>query len=121
MRTLLQDARYGLRAMRANPGFTAVAVLALALGVGANTAIFSVVNAVLLRPLPYPNPERVVTVSGVDTRDGSPFTEHSYPNFSDLRDQNRSFEQVAAYSSANFFLTGGDEPERVAGAVVSFE
>ena len=114
MGTLWQDIRYGFRTLRKSPGFTAVAVAALALGIGANSAIFSVVNAVVLRPLPFPEPERLVAVGGRDLRSGSDFWEHSYPNFSDLRDQRGVFEHAAAYGNTSFFLTDGDE--RVSGA-----
>ena len=119
MRTLLQDIRYGLRMMLKNPGFTAVAVVALALGIGANTAIFSVINAVLLRQLPYEHPERLVLVWEKFLRQGLDKIPVSAPEFTDYRDQNRVFEQIAAFDTADFNLTGGDAPERVPGARVS--
>ncbi len=114
MRTLIQDVRYALRTLAKSPGFTLVAVLALALGVGANTAIFSVVKAVLLSPLPYPEPERLVWV-----RENNPganiFDEAaSAPNYNDWRTQVRSFDGVAAFANTAATLTdGGGEPERV--------
>ncbi len=119
MGTLMQDLRYGFRSLLKSKGFTFVAVLALALGIGANSAIFSVVNAVLLRPLPFASPEQLMTVQGRNERDGSTFNEHSYPNFVDLRDQSQSFAHVAAYSPTTAFITGGDEPERVRGVIAS--
>lgn len=110
--TLLQDLRYAVRGLRKNRGFTAVAVLTLALGVGATTAIFTVVNAVLLRPLPYPHPEELV------------YVQETFGNFGILplvwnreyvawRNQSRTLSQVAAYMYSWFNLTGGGEPERV--------
>jgi predicted permease len=119
METLMQDLRYGFRSLLRSKGFTLVAVLALALGIGANSAIFSVVNAVLLRPLPFDMPEQLMTVQGRNERDGSVFNEHSYPNYVDLRDQSRSFAHVAAYSPTTAFITGGEEPERVRGVIAS--
>ena len=88
MRTLWQDARYGLRVLFKNPAFTFVAVLTLALGIGANTAIFSVVNGVLLRPLPYKDPDRLVRLGEWSRQ--VPGMSISYPNFKDWRDQNRA-------------------------------
>jgi putative ABC transport system permease protein len=114
MRTLLQDARYAVRTLSKSPGFTLVAVLALALGIGANTAIFSVVKAVLLSPLPYPEPERLVWVREINP--GADITDEptSPPNFNDWRTQNRSFEGIAAFGYAGGTITDGDrEPERV--------
>jgi putative ABC transport system permease protein len=110
---LLQDLRYGVRAMRRTPGFTAVAVIALALGIGANTAVFSVVNAVLLRPLGYRDPGRLVTI----LHDGSDPV--SVANYIDWRDQSRSFEAMGAadYWSPN--LTGTDSPEHLRGLKVT--
>src|SRR5580693_1640981 len=97
MNGLWQDIRYGLRMLAKNPGFTAVAVLTLALGIGAVTSIFSVVYAVLLKPLPYPEPSRLMRVWQVDSEGEQ--GNLSDPNFEDLRDANRSFETLAEYSS----------------------
>jgi putative ABC transport system permease protein len=119
MNTLWQDLRFGVRMLAKSPGFALVAVAALALGIGANTAIFSVVNTVLLRPLPFAQPERLVTVIPRDERDGSLGDAHSYPNFTDLRAQKQLFEAAAAYSAANSFLLGSDEPELLRGLVTS--
>ena len=116
MKTLLQDLRYGLRVLWKTPGFTAVAVLALALGIGANTAIFSVVNGVLLRPLPFAEPERLVMVwmdnRVLELREDL----GSYPNYVSWRDESQAFEHLAAFSNANPTLTTeGGEPERLQG------
>ncbi|HEV2176676.1 MAG TPA: ABC transporter permease [Terriglobia bacterium] len=116
MNTLLHDLRYGLRTLAKNPGFTAVAVLTLALGIGANTAIFSVVNAVLLRPLPYPQPDRLVAVGQMWRGAGDSF---SPADFLDLQAQNHVFEQMAAFKAESFNLATGDRPERLEGAVVT--
>jgi predicted permease len=116
---LLQDLRYGLRMLMRNPGFTIVAVLALALGIGANTAIFSVVNTVLLRPLPYKNPEALMTVWEDATHMGFPFNTPSPANFLDWREQSTVFEGMAALAQRSFNLTGAGEPERFDGRKVS--
>jgi putative ABC transport system permease protein len=115
MNTLLQDLRYGLRVLAKSPAFTAVAVLVTALGIGANTAIFSVVNAVLLRPLPYTHPEQLVRVLTLDKKRGGTDPDQSYLNFADLRAHNNVFESLAAYSDAGATLTGAGAPERVFG------
>ena len=94
MLALIQDLRYALRMLAKNPGFTAVAVIALALGIGANTAIFSVVNGVLLQPLPYRDPERLMRLS--ETSPDFSTMSVAYPNFVDWKDQNRSFAGLAA-------------------------
>src|SRR5918997_67329 len=118
MRTLLQDVRYALRTLSKSPGFAVVSVLALALGIGANTAIFSVVKAVLLSPLPYPEPGRFVWVR--ETHREIPDEPASAPNYNDWRTQAKSFEGLAAYADTALTLTGeGVEPERVPGALVS--
>ena len=112
----LGDVRFAARGLAKARGFTAVAVIALALGIGANTAIFSVVNAVLLRPLPYREPQRLVWFWEVQPfLDRAPF---SAPDFADYRGQNQTFETVSAFRGVNFTLTGAGEPERVAGAQV---
>ena len=117
MDTILHDLRLALRRLRRTPGFTLVAVLTLALGIGANTAIFSVVNAALLRPLPYPDAQRIVRLYA--TRDGERSTV-SPPDFTDWRAQTDAFQYAAAMnSSSDFTLTGTTSPERVAGAQVS--
>src|SRR5215813_13273184 len=110
MQTLWQDLRYALRMLRKHPGFTVIAVLTLALGIGANTAIFSVVNAVLLRPLPYNEPERLVTIGGTDARNPGVKNSSSYPDIFDWRERNRSFEAIAVYHNATFTMTGNDAP-----------
>jgi putative ABC transport system permease protein len=122
MNTLFQDIRYAIRAMLRSPSFTAVAIVSLALGIGANTSIFSVVNAVLLRSLPYKNPDQLTMLlleseqpgKGVQTSDV-----WSYPKFQVLRDQSQTFEQVAAVSEQNFPITGTDNPERLSAEMVS--
>src|SRR5262249_56147491 len=110
MNNLLQDIRFGLRMLLKSPSISIVATIALALGIGANTAIFSVVNAVLLRPLPFPDPDSLVSVFETDTQRGQIRGSHSYPNFMDLRAQNTVFERVASYHSADYILTGSGEP-----------
>src|SRR5215468_4218930 len=119
METLLQDLRYGVRMLLKNPGFTVVAVIALALGIGANSAIFSVVNAALLRPLPYRNPDRLVMVWGNFLRLNMTRLGVSAPEFFDYKNQNEIFSEVAAYQDVTFNLTGGSGPERIGGARVS--
>ncbi|HWT02781.1 MAG TPA: ABC transporter permease [Pyrinomonadaceae bacterium] len=117
---LWQDLRYGVRMLRKNPGFTLVAVFTLALGIGANTAIFSVVNAVLLRPLSFANPERLVTLWGKSTDTGADRIPLSYLNFTDYKNQAQSFEHVAACDTSEAVLTSPDgEPESLNGARVS--
>jgi predicted permease len=107
-----QDLRYGFRTLRKNPGFTAVAMLALALGIGANTAIFSVVNGVLLRPLAYPDADRLLTIYET-------YSSVAYPNYLDWRRESRSFTDMGAFRSADFNFTGAGEPEHVSGEYVS--
>lgn len=120
LETFIQDLRFGARMLRRNPGFTAVAVLTLALGIGANSAIFSVVNAVLLKPLPYENGERVVTIQGQAPRAGIFNVPFSVPELMDIRAQNRSLDAVVEYHSMAFILLGRKEPERVLTGVVSW-
>src|SRR5215213_4963157 len=116
---LLHDLRYAVRLQRKNPGFTIVAVIALALGIGANTAIFSVVNTVLLRPLPYKDPERLVMVWEDATKHGYPRDTPAAANFVDWRDQSQVFEGMAAIADESFNLTGAGDPERLEGRRVS--
>ena len=121
MNTLWQDVRFGIRMLAKNPGFTAIAVLTLALGIGANTAIFSIVNGVLLKPLPYTHPEKIVNVWGRFTGIGLPDDRNwvSAPEFRDLQELSQSFSSLAAMTTASFNISGGARPERVEGAVVS--
>src|SRR5215204_3819116 len=116
---LLHDLRYAVRMQLKNPAFTIIAVIALALGIGANTAIFSVVNTVLLRPLPYKHPERLVMVWEDATRYGYPRDTPAAANFVDWRDQNQVFESMAAIADTSFNLTGSGDPERLEGRRVS--
>jgi len=116
MDTLLNNIRYAYRMLVKSPGFTVMIVFVLALGIGANTAIFSVVNAVLLRPLPYAEPDRLVILW---EKGATQDTSVSYPNFLDWREQNHAFEQVAAFRRDSFNLVGTGEPERLAGRMVS--
>jgi predicted permease len=113
MTSLLQDLRYALRQLRQSPGFAAIAVMTIALGIGATTAMFSVVNAILLRPLPFREPERLIAVGEYDTRHGDAgnvIGSVSHPNVADVRARNRSFEDVAAYKWGEGTLTGLGEP-----------
>ena len=114
MGTLVQDVRYALRMLRKNPGFAAVAVLTLALGIGANSAIFTVVNAVLLQPLPYPEPDRLVFLS-----EGNGYSSIGYPNYVDWVAQNHVFERMGAMQAASFVLTGQGDAELVSGNYIS--
>ena len=111
MTGLGQDLRYGLRGLRQRPGFTAVALLTLALGIGANTAIFSVVNGVLLRSLPYDRPERLAMIWGHRTQE--PLAELSVPEYWDLRERTRAFAGLGAYADGSVNLTGSGAPERL--------
>ena len=119
MRNLWLDLRYGARMLWKNPGFTLIAVITLALGIGANTAIFSVVNAVLLRPLQYSDPDRLVQVWQNFPQSGANQVTVSAPEFLDYKDQNRVFERMAAFRPQGFTLTGGAEPELIFGIRIS--
>src|SRR5262245_49341661 len=116
MQNLLQDLRYGLRALLAKPGFSLIAIITLALGIGANTAIFSVINTVLLKSLPYKDADRLVAVwvklRKVDQVELSPNA------LADYRERSRTFEQFAASERANLNLTGNSEPVRLEGQAV---
>jgi putative ABC transport system permease protein len=119
MKTILQNLRHGLRMLAKSPGFTTVAILTLALGIGANTAIFSVVNAILLRPLSYPNPDRLVELELSSPQGNGDIA--SIPKFNVWREQTQAFDSVAAYDFAGpgINLTGGDRPEQLKGIRVS--
>lgn len=116
-----QDLRYAGRALRRNPGFTIVAVLTLALGIGANTAIFSVVNGVLLRPLPYPDPGRLVRVFTSFRGSGTERYAVSQPEFMDYKGLAHVFENAAAFSGSSLTLTGDGEPERLRGLAATYD
>src|SRR5579863_10733608 len=117
MSTTWHDIRYALRMFLKNPGFTAVAILTLALGIGTNTAIFSVVNAVLLRPLPFRDPGKLCLLFEHFPAIG--ILGPSYENFEDWRDQSTSYEGVASVHNATFTLTGAGEPQRLIGQMAS--
>jgi putative ABC transport system permease protein len=119
MSTLLQDLRYSLRVLRTSPGFAAAAIIALALGIGANTAIFSVVNSVVLRPLPFPNPDRLAVVWETSMTQGWNRIGPSGPNFLDFRDQNKSFDDMALLEPGTGTVIGFGEPQQVPGLRVT--
>ena len=119
MRTLLQDLRYAARMLHKHAGFTFAAILTLALGIGANAAIFSVANTVLLRPLPYRQPDELVMVWETAPRLGFPHNDVAPANFIDWRDQNRVFAHIAAFGGDSLTLTGHGDPERIEGQRVS--
>src|SRR5438270_12857638 len=116
METVWQDLRYGMRTLLKSPGFTLVAVLTLALGIGANTAIFSAVNAVLLRPLAFPQSEQLVWLQGVNPAKGITQSNMSVPDLADWQAQNQTFAQLAGFVTGGALLITNDEPERIRGA-----
>ena len=119
MQTLWQDLRFGARMLIKNPGFTLIAVVTLALGIGANTAIFSVINAVMLKPLPFAEPERLMAVGSTRTNDRSNFGPISYPDFADFQSQQSSFEHMAAYYTRGLTPQSDSGSARLEGAVVT--
>lgn len=114
---LHRDVRFALRGLRKNPGFTAVAVLTLALGIGANTAVFSIVDGVLLNPIPFAEPDRLVSIYG--TNASGTKNSISYPNFLDWQRDNRTFEVLAAWRGSSFAFTGSSDPEVLTGQMVA--
>src|SRR5215469_13816031 len=118
--SLLQDLRYALRQLRRNPGFAAVAILTLALGIGANTAVFSVVDAVMLRPLLYHQPERLVEAQCAEEHQFGA-NNVSYPDFFDWRTQNRTLERRVSYRDHGFTLTRLERPIHVDAEIVSWD
>ena len=121
MENFIKDLRYGVRSFLKRPGFLVIAVSTLALGIGATTAMFTVVNSVLLRPLHFPEPERIVLLEGVNPQHGIMQSNMSVPDIVDWQQQSQSFEQIAAFTTTNVFLATGDETERVRAAIVSPE
>jgi putative ABC transport system permease protein len=119
MDSLLKDIRYGVRSLLQRPGFTAIAVITLALGIGANTTLFSFVNGILLRPLPYRDPAQLVILDETAPKQGIKSFNVSFPNFLDWREQNHVFEDVAVYQDGNYSLVGAGEPEQIPGARIS--
>src|SRR5512133_2005601 len=120
MDSLIKDIRYAARTLFNAKGFAAVAILTLALGIGANTAMFSVVNSVLLRPLPFRNPDRIFWLQQMSTKHGEPAeSAFSYADFADYRAQNRTFEGSAAYNETDFTLSGSGDATHIRGAEVS--
>ena len=119
--SLLQDLRFAFRMLRKSPGFTAVAVLTLALGIGANTAIFSVVYAVLLKPLPFPHPGQLISLFEAKPQEGIPLAFTSYDNFTEIRGQNHVFSELAGLTTHDLTFTGHGEPADLATAGVTPE
>ncbi len=120
MGTLLQDWRYAIRMLKKNPGFTAIAVLTLALGIGANTSIFSFVNAWIINPLPYPQSDRLTVVQGLNTQKGWTDRVNTPADFYDWQRESKDFEVLCAWSVASFNLAGDGPPQRVAGYRVTW-
>jgi putative ABC transport system permease protein len=116
-----QDLRFAVRTLRSNPAFTAVAVLTVALGIGATTAIFSVVNAVMLRPLPYRDADRITMVWMDNRRSGNHEDFHSYPNFTDIKAQSRAFSTLSIFRESGYDFTGAGEPQRLVAGVLPAE
>src|SRR5215207_5236157 len=116
---MLNDLRFAVRSLLKRPGFALVVIITLALGIGANTAIFSVVNAVLLSPLPYKEPERLVAVWAKSTNRNLTNQPVSFLNYTDWKEQNQTFEQLAAVRAESLNLTGQGEPERVNGVKIT--
>ena len=121
MENVNQDIRYGVRVLRKSPGFTAVAILTLALGIGLNTAMFTILDAVLLRPLPYPNAGGLVKAKGYDVSSGEVLGTASYPDFVDWGKDNPFFSSLSAFEERTFNLVGSLQPEHVKGQAVSHE
>jgi len=119
MNSLIQDVRYAARQLRRSPGFTVVAVLTLALGIGANTAVFSILDEVLVRPLAYRDAEQLVKVNTYNLKSGDVYGNTSYPDFVDWSEQNRFFGKIASYEEKAFNLAGIPQAERIRGEVVS--
>ncbi|MGH9961979.1 MAG: ABC transporter permease, partial [Pyrinomonadaceae bacterium] len=118
MTTLLKDLSYGMRMLAKTPWFTLVAVISLALGIGANTTVFTLLDAVMLRSLPIENPERMVDIATL-IPGGEPHSDFSYPLYSALRDGNQTLSGIVAYSDTNLGLSAGDQTERIRGEIVS--
>lgn len=121
MENLIKDLRFAVRSFLKRPGFLVIAIATLALGIGATTAMFTVVNSMLLRPLQFPEPDRVVLFLGINPGQGIKQSNMSVPDMADWQQQSQSFEQIAAFTSGSLFLTVGDETDRVRGAGVSTE
>src|SRR5688572_30715096 len=114
-----RDARHALRMLLHSPGFSLVAAATFALGIGVNTAVFSVINGLLLRPLPYPDADRITLIWMDNRRQGIREDITSYPNYRDWRDQSASYEHMSAFTPASFNLSGAGDPERLPGAMVT--
>src|SRR5689334_19533697 len=121
MENLIKDLHFAVRSFLKRPGFLVIAIATLALGIGATTAMFTVVNSMLLRPLPFPEPEQIVLVFGINPRQGITESNVSVPDIADWQQQSQSFQQIAAFFSGGLFLTIGDETERVRATSVSTE
>ena len=119
METLIKDLRYGVRSFLKRPGFLFIAISTLALGIGATTAMFTVVNSLLLRPLNFPEPERIVRFQGINPRQGITESNMSMPDIVDWQTQSQSFEQIAGFVSGGVFLSLDEETERVRATAVT--
>src|ERR1700704_5756864 len=117
METIWQDIRYGARMLRKNPAFTLIALVTIALGIGANTAIFSVVNAVLLRPLPFAEPDQLIVALTKTSK--IPRDWVTYPDLRDWREQSELVSEFAGFAAQSVNLTGGAEPDRLVGSFVT--
>jgi putative ABC transport system permease protein len=116
---MINDFKYALRVLAKSPGFTAIAIVTLALGIGANTAIFSVVDAVLLRPLPFPHAEQLISVWGQVKHEGDDLQTDSYPNYADFRDQSKTLHSLTAFTRAGAILSGNEEARELPGLAVT--